>query len=338
MPNIFVNHSSVDRQYPNGVYPPNWVADFSKALEPLVQQYTGVRYKLWFDERDTRGTLIDTPIQEALEASDFLLALISPAYIVDEHRWCSAERDYFIKNVVRDETTAKGKIIAAFKLFDDDELSDLPPIFNNHFAFKLYKLKNLQNREIPIPITKDDADWNDHLTILAYSIKQALKKIRKGIITKLRIFIADTNQLYDEQLKLTSEFMTPEVAFHSLTPNIRQIDKWKDDLNTLFKTCNTSIHFFGADYQERIDGMSVEEFQWEQAISYVKANLVLASNFRIISWIPENIQISNEAQIRLINKVKSEQRIPNSNIDYHNKSFEQFRTAIRELIEKEINK
>jgi beta-lactamase class D len=338
MPNIFINHSSVDRVYPNGIYPSNWVKDFSESLEPLVHQYTGIRYKLWFDERDARDTLIDRPIQEALEKSEFLLALISPAYIVDEHHWCRAERDYFVNNVVRDETIAKGKIIATFKLFDEDELNDLPSIFDNHYTFKLYKVKNLQQRNIPIAITKADPDWNDYLTVLAYSIKQALKKVKKNIETRFRIFIADTNQLYDEQLKLNSEFISPEVAFHNLTPNINQIEKWKDDLNMFFRKCNISIHFFGTDYQERINGMSVEEFQWEQAIYYIKNNLVIASNFRIISWIPEDIQISSEAQIRFINKVKNEQRVPNTNIDYHDKSFEQFRTAIRELIDKEVNK
>jgi hypothetical protein len=334
MPNIFVNHSSIDRAYPNGVYPPNWVEDFSKSLEPLVQQYTGIRYKLWFDERDARDTLIDRPIREALEDSDFLLALVSPAYMMDEHRWCSAERDYFINSVVRDNAKAKERIIATFKLFDDDEYNDLPPILKNHYTFKLYRIKKLQARDIPVPITKHDPDWNEHLTVLAYSIKQALRKQKKNIETKFRIHIAETNQLYDEQLKLNSEFMSPEVSFVNLKPNIKNLDRWRNDLNALFVGSNLSIHLFGTEYQERVEGMSIEEFQWEQAVNYVRENPVIASHFRIMSWIPETAAVSNEHQVKLIEKIKNEHRIPNSNIDYHTKSFEQFRTVVRELIDK----
>jgi hypothetical protein len=334
MPNIFINHSSIDRAYPGQEPPPNWVRDFSLALEPYVKQYTGIRYKVWFDERDLTGVTIDQKIIDALNDSHFLLALISPSYLEDEMKYVSQERDYFIKNVIGDETKVENKIIAALRLFDDDDVAELPSVLKNQFRFRLFKFKNINGKDIPEPITKDDPEWKDHLMSIAHSIKQALKKAKSQSQERITIFISATDQLYDERIRLVSEFDSADVSFIVVNPNIKNVDKWKTDLREAYSKCKVALHLFGPAFESRIDDKSIEQFEWEQAVDFIQRQPLKAVNFKVISWIPNTLTNIDEKQQKLIDVVKQENRVLNQHVDYQDKSLEQFKISLKELIEK----
>ena len=181
-------------------------------------------------------------------------------------------------------------------------------------------------------MTKDDPDWEARIINLAYAIKRALRRTMAK--PKIKIFIAETNQLYDEQMKIISEFESNEVSFFGVKPNIKDPEAWKEQLRQSYLSSQFSLHFFGPAYFERIPGKSIEQFQWEQAIEFIKNDPVKAVTFKAISWIPDALSGIEPAQQNIIDKVRQENRVPNTCIDHQNKSLEQFKNSLKELIDK----
>ncbi len=323
MAEVFLSYSQADNFFPN-----DWVKKFHESLERITIVTAGRRkFTIWKDTRDRSGTDLEQSIKDALGEATFLLTLVSPLYFEDESGWCKKERDYFINDVVRDVNAAKSRIITAIKYFDEkeDELQ-MPEELKSQFRYKLYKLTD---NNIPRPLTPDDPEWDDCLLTIAHTLKKELKKIesQQSAQNVRQVFLASSKELYDEQLRLTTELESVGFKVKTLFPNLKNPDAWKIEFSNILKTCQASIHMFSEKYETKPDiNASLEDQQWKWAIDESRR-----TNIKVLSWIAKGLSIKDEHQAQFIQSIKENDHLPPGH-DFLEKTFEEFISSIKDYI------
>jgi len=145
---IFLSYAHIDDEVPAlDPQAKGWVRYLYDQLRVALRQRLGGEVDFWRDLKDIdENRLFDPLIEEGLDGSALLLAVVSPSYLVSA--WCGKERERFI---VRRGGPARETVERVIKVLKHrlDEVG-LPPELQARTGYRFFLVEPDTEREIPL--------------------------------------------------------------------------------------------------------------------------------------------------------------------------------------------
>jgi hypothetical protein len=317
-----------------------WVANLHRALEVRVGQLLGKTPHIWRDPKLSGNDLFAETLVERLRRVAVLIAVVSPRYLKSE--WTIRELTEFWN-----AAEAQGKIrvrdkARVFKVLKTPvPLDRTPPQLRALLGYEFFKIdpETGKIRELDEVFGPDaQRDFWIKLDDLAHDICALLETLEAGETGMAAaaapaalgqnsdaVFLALTTSELREQ----REALARDLQQHGYTilPD-RILPLVSGELETAIRRdlarCRMSIHLIGRSYSLVPEGGvdSLIEIQHELATARSQAG-----RFSRLLWMPEGLQVTDERQRAVIEKLRLDPRLGGS-ADFLQTYFEDLRTSI----------
>jgi hypothetical protein len=325
MTKVFLSYAHLDDNVPR-----EWVTNFSKELAKCAQVYSGKRdfeISQQIFSKEIRTEEIENKIKDELNASDLLIALISPCYL--ESWWGAFEREYFLRFALKnkDEKVRKNKILNVVKLMlAPSDLDNLTRDLKSNYSYNFCKFHD--ELGLATTIEPDEKEYGKTILTIANSIA---KKLREGKSDKVvRVFVGKTTE---DLLLRINRLITELESQKDLQVQIvtagnfgEKNEVQETDIRELIASCNFSVHIFGSG-----QGKEISQFQWHVVANALEAG---TSNLKMISWVAAELS-GEEPSIPDPYNSFLKQHVMNFasiNHDYMNRSFEDLLTNLKDQL------
>jgi hypothetical protein len=337
-----------------------WVANLHRALEVRVGQLLGKPPHIWRDPKLQGNDIIAETLAERLRRVAALVTVVSPRYVKSEwtlrelHEfWRSAEMHGGIR--VRD----KARVFKVLKTpVDRDET---PPELRNLLGYEFFRVdpETGKVRELDEVFGPEaQAEFWIKLDDLAHDMCALLEMLEdnQGALDQRRVaepalgeagwadcgaaarngasavFVAHTTT----DLKEQHDALKRDLEQHGYTvlPD-RPVPLVAEEVEAFVRDnlarCRMSVHLVGRHYSFVPEGgdSSLTELQHELATERARAG-----RFSRIVWLPPALQVEDERQRALIERLRLDQRL-GEHADLLETGFEDLRTVVRQWLERE---
>lgn len=145
---LFLSYARLDDEVPRlDREAKGWVRYFYDQLQLALRQRLGGDIEFWRDRKNiNENELFEELIEEGLEGSAYLLAVVSPGYL--ESKWCERERQRFVQKRGGETRETIERVIKVLKHRIDE--TSLPPVLQKREGYRFFALDpDDPKREVP---------------------------------------------------------------------------------------------------------------------------------------------------------------------------------------------
>jgi hypothetical protein len=309
-----------------------WVANLHRALETKVSQLLGRRSRIWRDPKLAGNDVLDDTLLEQLRKVAVLVSILSPGYLRSE--WGQKELAEFCRACEEQGGLHIQDKARLFKVLKTPvPLQKLPTELQAVIGYEFFKVDPESGRvreldEIFGPTAERDF-WLK-LDDLAHDVSGLLQMMDASLAVtrpaeRGTVYVAETTSDLREQrdavrrdLQQRGYVVLPTRALP--LSNDEAALAIRDDL----ALARMSVHMIGRHYSLVPEGgvKSLQELQSELAIERGSAG-----SFARLVWIPRDLNVADERQRQMIERLRMDQRIHEGS-DLLETSLEELRTAI----------
>jgi len=314
---IFLSYSHHDDRDPR-----NWVTKFHERLQTRLESLTGETIKVLKDNYDHQGNLLKQGIEDMINQSKLMIALVSPSYL--NASWCTKERDFFLETLTKRGQDPAERLVVVIKLVkhgfhevNHDFIRSLPDSLQSQIYFEFF---SLDSNKHPVTLKQGDRDYDIEINDMAHKLVLFLHRaesIKEGAERKC-IFISETSRDLDSKRKLLIKEL--ELAGYVVFPSKllpENILELKDEMQFYLKKSILSIHLIGASHGFLLpNGNSFSEFQYDIASE---------SGIQMLTWLTDDKVNVEDKQKEFIQHLKNSLT---SNNDLVESSFEDFKNDV----------
>lgn len=302
-----------------------WISEFHRSLKVRLTQLLGYEPKIWRDNRLKGNDDFSEEIINGLNEIALLISIHSPRYVKSD--WCVREVNEFYK-VAEENIGAKiGTKSRIFKVIKTPiELEAQTPFLQGLLGYEFFKIDPLSGK--PLEFNKvfgkeaQLAYWAK-LDDLAHDIVTLLEKIKSNeaindSITNVsslvkentqagselgKIFLAETSLNLKENRESVKRTLL-EKGYQVLPDkNLSlDIDSYNEEIKEMLSESILSIHMIGSNFGFVPEGTEKSNIQ----LQHEMANSLDTPNSKgILIWIPPQIEIKDERQIRFVEELKN---------------------------------
>lgn len=327
-----------------------WVANLHRALEVRVAQLLGKPPQIWRDPKLSGNDLFETSILERLNRVAILVAVVSPRYLKSE--WTIRELEEFWRAAEEQGGVRVRDKARVFKVLKTPVPHDrMPPSLRGLLGYEFFRVdpETGKTRELDeIFGSEAHRDFWLQLDDLAHDIcamLEALEDPGRALSaaavaaqpvtpdekasrpdTGQAIYLAETSSDLREQ----REVIRRDLLQHGLQvlpdcPLPLVADEAVAVVREQLSQSRLSIHLIGRHYGLVPEGgqQSIVEMQQDLA-----ASRGADASFSRLTWIPSELQISDERQRRLLDRLRLDPR-GGATADLIETYFEDFRTTVQ---------
>jgi hypothetical protein len=315
-----------------------WVANLHRALEVRVGQLLGKQTHIWRDPKLQGNDLLEDALVGRLRNVAALVSVVSPRYVRSE--WARKELIEFCKAAESQGGISYRDKTRIFKVLKTPVPLEMhPPELRSLLGYEFFKVDPDTGRireldEIFGP--EAQRDFWIRLDDLAHDICCLLEMMetREDVAQTAQsdgrdIFLAETT----DDLKEQREAIRRDLQQHGYTVRpagtlSRVASELKESVREDLARCKMSIHLIGRTYGVIPEGgaESMLEIQNELAIERGEKG-----GFSRLLWIPPGLQVENEQQARVIEKIRMDPRMLDG-ADLLETFLEDLRTLIQDRL------
>ena len=316
-----------------------WVANLHRALEVRVGQLLGKTPHIWRDPKLTGNDFFAETLVERLRRVAVLVSVVSPRYLKSE--WTRRELDEFWKAAEQQGGVRTHEKSRVFKVLKTPvPLDATPPALRALLGYEFFKIdpETGKVRELD-EIFGPDAQREFWLKLddLAHDICCLLELLEAGEpeaalpASRGVVFLAETTgDLRDQRETMKRDLqqqgytVLPAQSLPVIVSDVKAAVR--DDLSR----SDMSIHMVGRNYSLVPEGGldSLLEIQHELAVERATDG-----NFSRLVWIPQGLQVDDERQRRVIERLRLDPRVQDR-ADLLETYLEDLRTIVREWLER----
>jgi hypothetical protein len=313
-----------------------WVANLHRALEARVAQLHGEESRIWWDPKLQGNDYFAETLVERLGRVKALVAVVSPRYVKSE--WGRRELTEFCKAAGEQggiRVQDKARIFKVVKTPVERELH--PPELQDLLGYDFFKVDpdTGKVRELD-EIFGEDAEKDFWLKLddLAHDLCALMKMLPPppdAAPVSGAVYLAVTTA----DLKEQREAIRRNLVQHGYTvlpdrPLPLAAGEVEAAIREDLARCRMSIHMIGKTYSMVPEGgmTCVAEVQNELAIERTGKG-----QFSRLVWIPQNLQVDDERQRKLLDRLRMDPRIQ-LGADLLETSLEDLRTVIGDWLKK----
>ena len=321
----FLSYATLDNDQPSSGRQQGWVDRFEEGLRRELQDIWWQQICSFRDCNQIRGGAIDVAIDEAISEALAFVCLVSRTFLTSD--WCVDE--------LRKMTTA---IRTEPLLSPSKELERIIPVLLGPVPNDL--LGTLANIKYVKAYTGSADDWtllepSDHgegrrmVREVAMMVKEVVKNVRgKGGPLYGRngqIFLSASPDLEFNRsgLRLSFEDYGFPVVPGGILPTSRTA--YTEKIANLVTSSRASVHGFGNDLSEPLDGLVPLHYEFEVAREACAAQRLTRS----IVWIPDDWETTVTSQRTYVQNLQKDEEMP-VNVAVYRVSFPELKNIIRE--------
>jgi len=252
-PRIFLTYARLDDEVPTlDRDAKGWVRYLYDQLQLALRQRLGDEVEFWRDRKDIdENCLFEHLIEEGLEGSTLLLAVVSPSYI--KSTWCQREWQLFIKKCGSESRETIERVVKVLKHRMDE--ANLPPPLQNREGYRFFAPDpDHPRREVPFYLNgkmRREAEYLDVLERLVNYLVERLEDAppaRAGAVrTGLRIFLAVPQGADTTEPTLRVRKALEEAGLSVIAPPASPVSEAaaRGALRETLRQTNAAIHIIG---------------------------------------------------------------------------------------------
>lgn len=318
-----------------------WVTNLHRALEVRVTQLLGKPPRIWRDPKLSGNDVFAETLLDRVRRVASLISVVSPRYIKSE--WTRRELAEFTRAAEQQHAVPTRQKARIFKVLKTPvPIEAHPPELQPLLGYEFFKVDPNTGRvhelnEIFGP--EAQRDFWIRLDDLAHDVCCMLEMLEasedspaaSSPIAAGTIFLADCTADVREQ----REAIKRDLQQHGYTvlpahglPFVRT--ELEEALREDLAQCQMSIHLVGKSYSfvPEASSLSLLEIQNELAIERG-----LQGGFNRLLWIPPGLQIEDERQSKVVERLRMDLRIQDG-ADLLETSLEELRTVIQDRLKK----
>jgi hypothetical protein len=289
-----------------------WVANLQRALEIRVAQRLGKESHIWWDPKLQGNDYFEDTLVERLRRVAALVAVVSPRYVKSE--WGRRELVEFCRAAEEQGGVRVGDKARIFKVLKTPVPHEQhPPELQDMLGYEFFKIdpQTGKVRELDEVFGAEaQRDFWLKLDDLVHDMCQLLERIDtdEPITGSEAVYLAVTTS----DLKEARESIRRGLEQHGLTvlpdrPLPLAATKVEEAVREYLERCRMSIHLVGPTYSLVPEGgvASLLEIQNEVAVERAAAS---GGTFSHLIWIPPGIQVQDERQRGLIDRLRNNPR------------------------------
>ncbi|MEN2281650.1 toll/interleukin-1 receptor domain-containing protein [Algoriphagus sp. SE2] len=308
-----------------------WISEFHRSLKVRLTQLLGYEPKIWRDDRLKGNDDFSEEIIKGLNEIALLISIHSPRYVKSE--WCVREVNEFYKVA---ETNIGAKIGSKSRIFKviktPIDLEAQTPFLQGLLGYEFFKIDPFSGK--PIEFNKvfgkeaQLAYWAK-LDDLAHDIVALLDKIKNNELTNNlktddsasegektegeselgKIFLAETSLNLKENRESVKRTLL-EKGYQVLPDkNLPlDVDSYNAEVKEMISESILSIHMIGSNFGFVPEGTEKSNVQLQ--LEMANSLTIPDSKGRLI-WMPPQIEIKDERQIRFVEELKNSESMLN---------------------------
>ncbi len=307
-----------------------WIDEFSQCLLKRVAQVSGIKPKIWKDEKLKGNDYFDDTIEDEIAKSAILISIFSPRYLTSE--WCLRELQEFCSKSGDIRVGNKSRLFKIIK-YPLEHKSNFPSEVQRLLGYEFHtKTPPGPPIELTPSIEEYQKDYTRILTDLAESIKEVLKLLRSdnsqltlpNQSTGSTIYLAKTTfDLKEERDKIRREL---QQFGHTVLPDEDLPDyspAFEEAVQQSLEQSQLSVHLLGERYGLVLSpsGLSMTELQYKLAVECEQIN----PDFKHLTWFPTDSQAKETRQEEFISEVQNDS-------EYLRTSLEELKTIIQDKL------
>lgn len=316
-----------------------WVTNLHRALEVRVAQLLGKPSHIWRDPKLDGNDIFEDALVKRLREVAALISVVSPRYVKSE--WTRRELAEFWKAAEQQGGVRFRDKARIFKVLKTPvPIEATPPELQSLLGYEFFKVDPDTGRIHELDEvfgSEAQREFWIRLDDLAHDICCMLEVLegsdpRAGLVDSIAasaIFLAETTS----DLKEQREAIKREVQQHGYTVlPARTLPMVESELKAVLRSdlarCRMSIHLLGNSYSfvPEASSRSLLEIQNELAIERGDQG-----EFARLLWIPPGLQVKDERQRNVIERVRMDPRIQKG-ADLLETPMEDFKTVIQERL------
>ncbi len=316
-----------------------WVANLHRALEVRLGQLLGKQPQIWRDPKLSGNDFFADTLVQRLQDVAALVSVVSPPYIRSE--WARRELNAFWRAAEQQGGVRFHDKARLFKILKSPvPLEMLPPELRSVLGYEFFTVhpETGRIRELNEVFGPDaQREFWIKLDDLAHDLCSLLEEVQESESStthSVAVFLAETTT----DLKEQREAIKRDLLQHGYTvlPSTA-LSMVSSDLKAAVRAdlarCEMSIHFVGKNYSvvPEGDAESLVEIQNELAIERSAQG-----NFSRLLWIPAGLEIQDERQQKVIERLRMDQRIQ-AGADLLETSLEDLKTVYQERLKRRVS-
>lgn len=333
-----------------------WVANLHRALAVRVAQLLGKPPNIWRDPKLSGNDVFADTLLERLKHVAVLVTVISPRYLKSE--WTLRELSEFWRAAESQGGVSIGSKARVFKVLKTPvPLDRTPPELRGLIGYDFFRIdpdtgKVRELDEVFGP--EAQRDFWIKLDDLAHDIVEILELLEggtppadvtaaaaanaavvrePGVALRLAtsVYLAETTSDLREQrdaLKRDLQQQGYTVLPDRAMPYVA--DEARASIRADLARCRLSIHPIGRTYSLVPEGATESLIELQHELATERA---MQGGFSRLLWIPDGLQIDDERQRQVIQRLKQDPRI-RDNADLLETFFEDLRTTMKQWLEK----
>jgi hypothetical protein len=251
---IFLSYAHLDDEVPAlDREAKGWVRYFYDQLQLALRQRLGDKVDFWRDRKDIdENELFEELIEEGLEGSVHLLAVVSPGYL--NSKWCRREWQRFIEKRGGEKRETIERIVKVLK-HRMDEVS-LPPVLQKREGYRFFAPDpDHPRRELPFYLNgkmRREAEYLDVVERLVEYLVERLEDTPKPVVAptarperKVFLALAQGSDVSEPALRVRVELQAAKLAVSTppTTPTIEA--EARAALREVLGQADAAVHIVG---------------------------------------------------------------------------------------------